>query len=97
VCPRSRPGWGIADGELRLGVAAPPVEDAATEEARRVLAKALRVAPSRVSLHRGRRSRKKVFAVLGLDAGAARTALETAAGVGSGDLEGLDLVRESSG
>ncbi len=52
---------------------------AATEEARRALAKALGVAPSRVSLQRGERSRTKVFAAAGVDEEAARTALRRAA------------------
>src|SRR6266545_2533152 len=63
VRPRSRPGWEIAARGLVIRVAAAPVGGAATEEARRALAKALGVTPSRVSLHRGERSRTKLFAV----------------------------------
>ena len=40
----------------------------ATEEARRVLADALDIPPSRVSLRSGARSRSKVFEVSGMDA-----------------------------
>src|SRR6266545_770803 len=80
VRPRSRPGWEIAARGLVIRVAAAPVGGAATEEARRALAKALGVTPSRVSLHRGERSRMKVFAVAGMDAGEARAALTRATG-----------------
>jgi uncharacterized protein YggU (UPF0235/DUF167 family) len=80
VRPRSRPAWEIAARGLVIRVAAAPVGGAATEEARRALAKALGVTPSRVSLHRGERSRTKVFAVAGMDAGEARAALTRATG-----------------
>ena len=77
VRPRSRPGWEFAEGELRIGVKAAPVDGAATEEARRALAKALGVPPSRVSLHSGARSRIKVFAVAGITAEEMRSALRS--------------------
>ena len=80
VRPRSRPGWQITAGALVIRVAGAPVGGAATEEARRALAKALGVAPSRVSLQRGERSRTKVFAAAGVDEEAARAALRRAAG-----------------
>ncbi len=80
VRPRSRAGWEVVRGGLVLGVAAAPVGGSATEEARRALARALGVAPSRVALHRGARSRTKVFAISGMDADAARAALEQAVG-----------------
>ena len=80
VRPRSRPRWEVVAGALVIGVGAAPVSGAATEEARRALAKALGVAPRLVSLHRGERSRTKVFAVSGLDATAARAALGRAVG-----------------
>jgi uncharacterized protein YggU (UPF0235/DUF167 family) len=79
VRPRSRPGWQITAGALVIRVAGAPVGGAATEEARRALAKALGVAPSRVSLQRGERSRTKVFAAAGVDEEAARAALGRAA------------------
>lgn len=78
VRPRSRQGWGIGAGRLVLGVAAGPVGGAANEEALRALARALGVAPSRVSLHRGERSRTKVFAAAGVDVESARAALRRA-------------------
>ncbi len=84
VRPRSRPGWKIAAGGLVIGVAAAPVGGAATEEARHTLAKTLGVTPSRVSLHRGERSRTKVFAAAGVDAEEARAALRRATGGGPG-------------
>ena len=80
VRPRSRPGWEIAAGSLVIRVAAAPVGGAATEEARHALAKALGVTPSRVSLHRGERSRTKVFTAAGVDAEEARAALRMATG-----------------
>jgi uncharacterized protein len=66
VRPRSRPDVGIRDGVVTLSVAAPPVDGKATEEARRALAAALGVAPSRVRLHAGATSRRKVFEVAGM-------------------------------
>jgi hypothetical protein len=80
VRPRSRPGWKIAAGGLVIGVAAAPVGGAATEEARHALAKTLGVPSNRVSLHRGERSRTKVFAAAGVDAEEARAALRRATG-----------------
>jgi uncharacterized protein len=80
VRPRSRPGWEIAAGSLVIRVAAAPVGGAATEEARRALAKALRVSPGRVWLHRGERSRMKVFAASGMDSEEAKAALRKATG-----------------
>jgi hypothetical protein len=80
VRPRSRPGWEIAGGSPVIRVAAAPVGGAATEEARHVLAKALGVAPRRVLLHRGDRSRTKVFAAAGVDAEEARAAIRRATG-----------------
>ena len=74
VRPRSRPGWDVVEGELRIGVKAAPVDGAATDEARRALARAVGVPPSRVSLHSGARSRIKVFAVEGITAAEARSA-----------------------
>jgi uncharacterized protein len=48
---------------LRIRVAAPPVDGRATEAARLALAGALAVAPARVSLVSGERSRLKRFLV----------------------------------
>ncbi len=84
VRPRSRPGWKIAASSLVVGVSAAPVGGAATEEVRHALAKTLGVTPSRVSLHRGERSRTKVFAAADVDAEEARAALRRATGGRSG-------------
>ena len=77
VRPRSAVGWEVVEGELLIKVRGAPVDGAATEEARRALAKIFRVAPSDVSLHRGARSRVKVFAVSGITADQARSALRS--------------------
>lgn len=56
------------DGGLAVRVTAPPLEDRANEALVRAVAKALGVAPSRVALVRGRRSRDKTLRVEGLGA-----------------------------
>jgi uncharacterized protein YggU (UPF0235/DUF167 family) len=67
-------GW---DGEvLRARVAAAPVDGAANESLVRLLAKALRVAPSRLSLVAGAQSRTKTVEVDGLSPEQVRTALD---------------------
>lgn len=57
-------GW--RDDALRLAVTAPPVEGEANEAVRRLLARALGVAPSAVSLVHGQRGRDKVVRVEGM-------------------------------
>ncbi len=57
-------GW-HADA-LRLAVTAPPIEGEANEAARRLIARALGVAPSAVSVVRGERSRDKLVRVEGM-------------------------------
>jgi uncharacterized protein (TIGR00251 family) len=57
-------GW--RQDALRLAVTAPPVEGEANEAVRRLLARALRVAPSAVSVIRGERGRDKVVRIEGL-------------------------------
>jgi len=66
VRPRSRPGVALAGDLVVVSVAAAPVQGQATEAARRALAGALGIAPSRVVLRLGRGSRTKVFGVAGL-------------------------------
>jgi uncharacterized protein YggU (UPF0235/DUF167 family) len=63
VTPRARcPGILLdAEGRLRVAVSAPPEKGRATEAARRVLAQALGVAPTRLHLLRGAASRDKRF------------------------------------
>jgi uncharacterized protein (TIGR00251 family) len=57
-------GW--RDDVLRLAVTAPPVEGEANQAVCRLLARALGVAPSSVSLVRGDRGRDKVLRVEGM-------------------------------
>ena len=57
-----------ADGVLLVRVSAPPVDGKANAALCRLLAKALGVAPSRVTVVRGHGSRDKVVRVDGLDA-----------------------------
>jgi uncharacterized protein YggU (UPF0235/DUF167 family) len=67
VTPRSgRSGVEVAGGAVTIRVQAPPDGGRATQEARRVLADALGVAPSGVVLRSGARSRQKVFDVRGM-------------------------------
>lgn len=53
-------------GRLVVRVRAVPEGGRATEEARRALARAIGVAPSRIALRSGRRARTKVFAIEGM-------------------------------
>jgi uncharacterized protein YggU (UPF0235/DUF167 family) len=64
-----------ADGVLHLRVTRPPAEGQATDAARRLLARALRVPPSSISLLSGARSRTKRFEALGLSDAVARDRL----------------------
>lgn len=63
------------DGSLAVRVAAPPVDGRANDALCRVVAKALGVAPSRVTLVKGARSREKALRVEGLDAADVRERL----------------------
>jgi uncharacterized protein YggU (UPF0235/DUF167 family) len=56
------------DGWLRVRVTRPPAGGEATLAARKLVARALAVAPSRVTLLSGSRAREKRFSVAGLDA-----------------------------
>lgn len=66
--PRASRGGpaGFRDGALELRVTAPPVGGEANEAARRLLAELLGLAPSRVRLKSGARSRAKLFLVAGV-------------------------------
>jgi uncharacterized protein len=67
VVPRSnRTVLEASSSRIVIRVRAIPDAGRATEEARRALADALGVAPSRVTLLRGQRSRDKVFEVADL-------------------------------
>jgi uncharacterized protein len=67
VLPRSRAGLRLEEDVVVIAVAAPALEGRATEAARRALAEALGLPPSRVTLHAGPRSRHKVFLAAGLE------------------------------
>lgn len=66
---------GMRDGVLQARVTAPPVEGKANKALCRLIAKRVGVAPSRVSVVRGEKSREKVVRVDGIDAAALRRAL----------------------
>jgi uncharacterized protein (TIGR00251 family) len=55
------------DGELRLRLTSPPVEDAANKQCVELIAKALGIAKSRVVIKAGSKSRHKVVKVEGVD------------------------------
>jgi uncharacterized protein len=59
---------GFRDGILQARVSAPPVEGRANRALCRLIAKRLGVAPSKVSVVRGEKSRDKVVRVEGLEA-----------------------------
>lgn len=64
VTPRDAAvGVEVWDGPIRSRVTAPPEDGRATEAARRLLAQALGVAPSRLKLLRGAAARDKLFAL----------------------------------
>jgi uncharacterized protein (TIGR00251 family) len=77
VAPRAaREGaGGVRGGALLVRVAAPPVEGAANDALARLLARALGVAPSSVTILRGARGRDKLVRVAGLTARAVRDRL----------------------
>jgi uncharacterized protein (TIGR00251 family) len=60
---------GVAGGVLQAKVSAPPVDGKANQALCRLIAKRAGVAPSRVSVVRGEKSRDKVVRVEGVEAG----------------------------
>jgi uncharacterized protein len=56
------------EGELRLRLTSPPVEDAANKQCVELIAKALGIAKGRVSIKSGAKSRHKVVEVHGVAA-----------------------------
>jgi len=58
---------GTRDGLLLVRVNAPPVDGKANEAVRKLLAKTLGVAPSRVSVVRGDGAREKTLRIEGID------------------------------
>jgi uncharacterized protein (TIGR00251 family) len=73
------------DDALRVRVSAPPVDGAANAAVEALLAQALRVAPSTVSVVRGERSRDKVVRVDGLSLADVRARLSAAGPAPGGD------------
>jgi uncharacterized protein len=67
---------GIHEGTLQVRVSAPPVDGKANKALCRLIAKRVGVAPSRVSVVRGEKSRDKVVRVEGIDAVALEKELE---------------------
>ena len=59
---------GIQDGALKVALTAPPVDGAANEALKKLLAKGLGVAKSDVEILRGDRARIKVLRVYGVSA-----------------------------
>lgn len=66
---------GIREGTLQARVSAPPVDGKANKALCRLIAKQVGLAPSRVSVVRGEKSRDKVVRVEGVDAAALEKAL----------------------
>lgn len=56
---------GVYEGALKVALTAPPVEGAANDALRKLIAKALSVPKSDVEIIRGERSRNKVLRVYG--------------------------------
>jgi len=69
VQPRARRNEiaGERDGRLMVRVTAPPVDGRANDAVRKLLAKRLGVAPSRVTVLRGESARDKVVEVEGIE------------------------------
>jgi uncharacterized protein len=58
---------GLLDGVLQARVSAPPVDGKANRALCRLVAKQAEVAPSRVSVVRGEKSRQKVLLIEGME------------------------------
>jgi uncharacterized protein len=65
----------MCDGVLQAKVTAPPADGKANKALCRLIAKRVGVAPSRVSVVRGEKSREKVVRVEGIDEGTLSEAL----------------------
>ena len=70
---------GERDGVLIVRVTAPPVEGKANDAVRKLLAKQLGIAPSRVSVVRGATGRDKLVEIDGLESDVVRRALSISA------------------
>ncbi len=58
---------GVVDGVLQARVVAPPVDGKANKALCRLVAKRVGVAPSRVTVVRGEKSRQKLLLIEGID------------------------------
>jgi uncharacterized protein (TIGR00251 family) len=67
---------GVIDGVLQARVAAPPVDGRANQALCKLIAKRAGVAPSKVSVVRGEKSRQKLVRVEGIDEASLLAALE---------------------
>jgi len=65
----------MRDGVLQARVTAPPVDGKANKALRKLIAKRLGIAASRISVARGEKSREKLIEVQGIDAVSLRDAL----------------------
>jgi len=72
-------GW--QDATLKLRVTAPPVDGAANAAIARLLARALGVSPSSISVVKGHQAREKIVEVAGLGAAEIRRRLAEARSV----------------
>jgi uncharacterized protein YggU (UPF0235/DUF167 family) len=66
---------GQRDGAVVVRVTAPPVDGKANDALCRLIARAVSVAPSKVTIKRGRTSRDKVLDIEGVDSQRLRAAL----------------------
>ncbi len=66
---------GIRDGVVLARVSAPPVDGSANRALCRLIARQVGVAPSKVTVLRGQRSRNKLIEVQGIDSAALEAAL----------------------
>ena len=66
---------GLKDGVLHVRVSAPPVDGKANQAVTRLIAKALGVGRTSVTVIKGERSRDKVVRIDGVEPGEARRAL----------------------
>jgi uncharacterized protein (TIGR00251 family) len=67
---------GTRDGVVLVRVSAPPVDGRANRALCRLIARRAGVAPSRVTILRGQRSREKLIRVQGIDSAALQAALK---------------------
>jgi uncharacterized protein len=67
---------GTRDGVVLVRVSAPPVDGRANRALCRLIARRVGVAPSRVTILRGQRSREKLIRVQGIDSAALQAALK---------------------